>query len=145
MIAHCKVKTMNTVQVKSNYQQNLIKHQSNAHANKSINHNLCREGNVVQMHHLYTNNSGMQYSWLRWVFFLCTEDIAKLKLRSIYSKDIFELKLYHRPDKPRIPFEDMDCKLTFTVFDTNAKTIPDQNIRKMYKSTQKRNSPDPLA
>ena len=69
MIAHCKVKTMNTVQVKSNYQQNLIKHQSNAHANKSINHNLCRDGNVVQMHHLYTNNSGMQYSWLRWVFF----------------------------------------------------------------------------
>ena len=69
---------------------NMIKHQSNAHANKSINHNLCREGNVVQMHHLYTNNSGMQYSWLRWVFFLCTEDIAKLKIRTIYSKDIFE-------------------------------------------------------
>ena len=77
--------------------------------------------------------------------FLCTEDIAKLKLRTIYSKDIFELKLYHRPDKPRIPFEDMDCKLTFTVFDTNAKTIPDQNIRQMYKSKQKRNNPDPLA
>ena len=70
----------------------------------------------MQMHHLYTNNSGMQYSWLRWVFFLCTEDIAKFilctediakfKLRTIYSKDIFELKLFHRPDKPRIPFEE---------------------------------------
>ena len=131
MIAHCKVKTMNTVQVKSNYQQNLIKHQSHAHANKSINHNLCREGNVMQMHHLYTNNSGMQYSWLRWVFFLCTEDIAKLKLRTIYSKDIFELKLYHRPDKPRIPFEDMDCKLTFTVFDTNANKTQRQLCKRL--------------
>ena len=70
---------------------NMIKHQSNAHANKSINHNLCREGNVVQMHHLYTNNSGMQYSWLRWDFFLCTEDISKLEL---YQAKQYIQKIY---------------------------------------------------
>ena len=71
---------------------NMIKHQSNAHANKSINHNLCREGNVVQMHHLYTNNSGMQYSWLRWDFFF----VLKIYLNSNSFRPDIIFKRYIR-------------------------------------------------
>jgi len=43
---------------------------------------MTRNGSTIVQHHLFTNMTEAQYSWLR-------------------------------PDKPRIPFEDMDCKVTF--------------------------------
>ena len=87
MIAHkCKLWTQSKLnQIINN---NMIKHQSNARAYKSINHNLCREGNVMQMHHLYTNNSGMQYSWLRSTFFFAQK--IYLNLNSFRLDNIFK-------------------------------------------------------
>jgi hypothetical protein len=61
---------------------------------------LHRNWTVVEKHRLYTNGTG-QYGWLR------------LERKGRHYTPLHSTPL--RPDKPRIPFEDMDCKLTFKV------------------------------